>query len=172
MSLELTVRGKTYKVEVDSKGEFYTRLDADEGARQLSSETLKGLEQKLSTATRSRAAKVALQFKRLGRPRLRARYSNSYEEREGGPWEVIVVTVRGVNEHTRQLMVTWPDGTKSDDDGYGAYNRRHIYFPLEMADEEILRRRNLIDENEKWFETNAIDVVSRAKKAVAEALGE
>jgi hypothetical protein len=174
MGLELTVRGKTYKVDVDSKGNFNTRLsDEDAGvhSRTLSSETLKGLEQKLITSTRARSSKVALKFKRLGR-QFEAR-GHHYGRTDHGPWEVIEVTVRGVNEHTGQLMVTWPDGTKSDDSKVGRYSSNgRIYFPVEMKDEEILRRRNLIDENEKWFETNALDVVSRAKKAVAEALGE
>jgi hypothetical protein len=170
MSLELTVRDKTYKVDVDHNGNFFVQVDG----RIIQADTLKGLGQKLTATTRASSAKVALQFKRLGRPRnLTTRYSNHLEEDSTAPWEVITVTVRGVNEHTHQLMVTWPDGTKSDDNQVGIYNRNnHIYFPAEMSDEEILSRRKLIDETEKWFKTNAIDVMSKAKAAVAEALGE
>lgn len=174
MTLELTVRDKTYKVEVDSRGTFYTRVGEDDGSRQISAETLKGLEQKLTTATRIQTAKVALQFKRLGRKGTKSKYSReTYRGDETMPWEVIVVTVRGVNEHTGHLMVTWPDGVKGDDVEVGRYSRdSHIYFPTTMADEEILSRRKLIDESEKWFETNAVDVISKAKAEVAKALGE
>jgi hypothetical protein len=82
---------------------------------------------------------------------------------------VIEVTVRGINEHTRHLMVTWPDGTKSDDDEVGSYN---TYFSMDTPNEEILAQRKMIDDAEKWLETHAIDVVSKAKKAVADALGD
>lgn len=173
MSLELTVRGKTYKVDVDSRGQFLTRLDGEDGGRNLIADTLKGLEEKLTTATRIRTAKVALKFKRLGQARARRNSYSSFHEDPDSPWEVQVIIVRGVNEHTHQLMVTWPDGTKGDDEKAGRYSRNnHIYFPMDMDDAEILRQRKLIDDAEKWFETHAVDVVSAAKKAVKEALGE
>lgn len=178
MSLELTVRGKKYKVDVDSRGNFFASLDQDDGARQLTADTLKGLEQKLTAATRARSAKVALKLKRLGRkPEYNYRgssYSYSYHhDDEIRPWEVIEVTVRGVNEHTGHLMVTWPDGAKGDDEKIGRWNvDKSIYFPLEMADEEILRRRNLIDETEAWMKANSVDAMGLARKAVAKALGE
>jgi hypothetical protein len=173
MSLELKVRGKTYKVEVSSSGKFSTYLDAEEGQRGLFSETLKGLEQKLTAATRARAAKVALQFKRLGRKRTTVntyRGRESYED-ESKSWEVIVVTVRGVNEHTHQLMVTWPDGKKGDDESsYG--DSRGTYFPMEMNDEEILSYRRQIDSAQAWLGKNSVDAKALAKATVAKALGE
>lgn len=175
MSLELTVRGKTYKVEVDSKGTFATHLDEEDGKRSIQADTLKGLEQKLTVATRVRTAKVAIKLKRLGHKPASGGYGRySYGVRdESRPWEVIEVTVRGINEHTGHPMVTWPNGAKGDDEEVGRYSsRRHIYFPTTMSDEEILKRRRLIEETKQWFEKNAVDVVDLARKAVAEALGE
>lgn len=175
-AIKLTVRGKTYPVEVNSMGKFSVYLEGEDGERTLQEDTLKGLEQKLTAATRVRSARVALKFKRLGHKTDYGR-RNGYSYRpsdDDGPWQVIEITVRGVNEHTGHLMVTWPDGTKGDDESVGRYrnNNEHIYFPTTMADEEILKRRKLIDDTEKWFETNAVDVMSKAKAAVTKALGE
>src|SRR5258708_1160689 len=76
-----------------------------------------------------------------------------------------VVTVRGVNEHTRCLMVTWPDGTKGDDDAVGAYTSdKHVYFPLTVVDEEILLRHRQIDEAKKWLETHSVDAKELARR--------
>lgn len=177
MSLELTVRGKTYQVQVDSKGMFYTSLTGEDGSRNLQDSTLKGLESKLTAATRARTAKVALKLKRLGRKPPHGVYGKqrgySYRNTDNDPWEVIEVFVRGINEHTGHPMVTWPDGSKSDDEEIGRYNReRHIYFPATASEADILMHRKLLDDTQVWFEKHSVDVVTMAKKAVAEALGE
>lgn len=176
MSLELTVRGKTYKVEVDYRGHFTAQLDPEEGTRQLQADTLKGLEQKLMAATRARSAKVEVRLKRLGRKPesgVYSRRSYSYGRRssEEEKWEVVEVTVRGVNAHTRNLMVTWPDGSKSDDEN-SRYDSSCSYFPLTMPDEEILSRRRAIDESEAWIEANKVDAHDLADAAVKKALGD
>lgn len=179
MSLSLYVRGKTYQVDVDSRGNFLTDVADENGDKhRLSAETLKELEQKVTKATRTTSTKVAFKLKRLARAPKdgygKRRYGYSYRSSdEDGPWSVIVVTVRGVNEHTHQLMVTWPDGSKSDDNEVGRYSSdKNLYFPLTMADEEILRRRTLIDETQEWFEKHSVNALDLAKKAVAKAMGD
>jgi hypothetical protein len=175
MSLRLTVRNKTYQVDVSPKGVFSTSLSKDDGERYLTAESLKELEKKLTTATRTRAAKVAIKLKRLGRKPEKGygRVYGYYQRDEDRPWEVITITVRGINEHTGHPMVTWPDGKKSDDEEVGRYHSdKLVYFPLEMDEKEILHQRHQIDTSEAWLKKHSVNVMDLAKKAVAQALGD
>jgi ribosomal protein L35AE/L33A len=150
----ITVKGKRITPKIDTEtGKFHATVNDV----QLSSNSLQELEQAISQSMRRSGAKIAIHFCRKDKESSR----------------VMAGTITGVHGRTGNYLITWEDGTKTQDDSF-SWTGSRAFLDLTKSEREVYVK--LLEEADKankalyaFQKAHEMDMRSVVNKAINEA---